>query len=212
MPRGTASVPLETLRPMLLTPRKVVPRGAGWLAEIKFDGYRALALTGSAPSVRTKNGADCTAWFPELHGALGALANGCVLDGEICVLDALGRADFERLHARARKKGWYEGADRVVFCVFDLLYIQGRDIRTLPIEDRKARLQALLGFGKQPSMLYVQAVADQVEWLYQQAATLNLEGVVCKRAGSTYQAGVRSPDWIKVKLPGVHLHGAFKRS
>lgn len=115
MPHATASVPLDDLKPMLLTPRKAVPRGAGWLAEIKFDGYRALALTGSAPSVRTKNGADCTAWFPELHGALGALAGDCVLDGEICVLDSLGRADFERLHSRALKKGWYEGADRVVF-------------------------------------------------------------------------------------------------
>ena len=212
MPRATASIPLDTLRPMLLTPRKVAPRGSGWLAEIKFDGYRALALTGSAPSVRTKNGADCSGWFPELHGALGALANGCVLDGEVCVLDELGRADFERLHARARKKGWYEGADRVVFCVFDLLFTQGRDVRMLPIEDRKERLQRLLGFSQKPTgMLFVQSLPDQATWLYEQVAKLNMEGIVCKRAGSTYQSGLRSPDWIKVKLPGVHAHGAFRR-
>lgn len=130
---------------------------------------------------------------------------------KVCVLDALGRADFERLHARARKKSRYEGADSVVFCVFDLLYLRGRDIRALPIEARKEQLQTLLGFGNRPSMLYVQSLVDQADWLYQQATTLNLEGVVCKRAGSTYQAGVRSPDWVKVKLPGVHLHGAFKR-
>lgn len=98
-----------------------------------------------------------------------------------------------------------------MFCAFDLLYIQGRDIRTLPIEERKQRLQTLLGVSKQPGMLYVQAVLDQADWLYQQVATLNIEGVVCKRAGSTYQAGMRSPDWIKVKLPGVHSHGAFNR-
>lgn len=212
MLRATEPESPDTLKPMLLTPRKAVPRDAGWLAEIKFDGYRALASTGSTLSVRTKNGADCTDWFPELKQGLGALAGGCVLDGEICVLDSLGRADFERLHARARRKRWYEGADRVVFCAFDLLIHRGRDVRQAPIEERKQWLQSLLSASReQVGILYVQAVLDQAEWLYQQCVALDLEGIVCKRAGSTYQSGVRSPDWIKVKRPGVHEHGAFRR-
>ncbi len=162
--------------------------------------------------MRTKNGADCTDWFPELKQGLRALAGGCVLDGEICVLDSLGRADFERLHARAQRKRWYKGADPVVFCAFDLLVIKGSDIRQTPIEERKQRLESLLSVsGESLSMLYVQAIPDQGEWLYRQCIALGLEGVVCKRAGSTYQSGVRSPDWIKVKVPGVHEHGAFKR-
>lgn len=212
MPRASASALLDAMKPMLLTPRKAVPRDAGWLAEIKFDGYRALASTGSAPSVRTKSGAACTAWFPELKQGLGALAAGCVLDGEICVLDSLGRADFERLYARAQRKRWYEGADPVVFCAFDLLVHHGRDVRQAPIEERKQWLRALMkDGGDQLGLLFVQALPDQAEWLYQQCAALNLEGVVCKRTGSTYQSGVRSPDWIKVKRPGVHEHGAFRR-
>ncbi|AVA33659.1 hypothetical protein [Cupriavidus metallidurans] len=99
MPRASVQLDLDALRPMLLTERRAVPRDAGWLAEIKFDGYRALAATGSGRSVRTKNGADCTSWFPELMPGLEQLPRGCVLDGEVCVLDTLGRADFERIHA-----------------------------------------------------------------------------------------------------------------
>jgi len=215
MPRASGSIELATLRPMLLTERKAVPRGAGWLAEIKFDGYRALASTGSAPSVQTKNGADCTTWFPELLPALASLPADCILDGEVCVLDGLGRADFERVHARARRRRWYEGADPVVFCVFDLLFLKGRDVRAMPIEDRKRQLQQMMTSGgktaQDTGLLYVQAAVDQGEWLYQQCLTLGLEGVVCKRMGSTYQAGTRSPDWIKVKRPGAVLPQRFKR-
>jgi bifunctional non-homologous end joining protein LigD len=200
---------------MLLTERKTVPKGAGWLAEIKFDGYRALASTGSGLSVRTKNGADCTAWFPELRPALASLPGGCVVDGEICVLDDLGRPDFERVHARARHRRWYDGADPVVYCVFDLLALQGRDVRQLPVEERKAALEHLLnwsiGKGNSTGMLYVQALLDQAEWLYSQALSLQLEGIVCKRAGTTYQDGVRSSDWIKVKRPGAVPPERFKR-
>lgn len=212
MPRATAPEPIDTLKPMLLTPRKAVPRDAGWLAEVKYDGYRALASTGSGPSMRTKGGTTCADWFPELKQGRSALAAGCVLDGEICVLDSLGRADFERLHARALRKRWYEGADRVVFCAFNLLVHRGRDVRQAPIEERKQWLQSLLSASReQVGMLSVQAVPDQSEWLYQQCVALELEGIVCKRAGSTYQSGGRSPDWIKVKRPGAHEHGAFKR-
>ncbi|MEN7527592.1 MULTISPECIES: RNA ligase family protein [unclassified Cupriavidus] len=208
MPRAMAQLDLAAFAPMLPSLRKSLPRGEGWWAEVKYDGYRALALTGSVPSVRTKNGADCTPWFPELLQSLRALPASTVLDGEVCVLDAVGRADFERLHRRARRKCWYEGADPIVYCVFDILAFRGRDVRVLPIEERKAMLRPLL--ASLPGLLYVQAVLDQSDWLFANALALNLEGIVCKRASSPYRAGP-SVDWIKVRRRGVHEHGAFRR-
>ncbi len=114
---------------MLLCERKTLPRGPGWHFEIKYDGYRLLASTGAAPQLKSRNGANATIWFPELVEALAALPAGSIIDGEVCVLDDIGRSDFERLHARARRKGWYRGADPVAYCVFDLLVGKGKDLR-----------------------------------------------------------------------------------
>lgn len=80
-----------------------------------------LTSTGAAVRLKSRNGANATTWFPELVDSLAELPPGYVMDGEASVLDDIGRSDFERLHARARRKGWYRGADPVAYCVFDLL-------------------------------------------------------------------------------------------
>lgn len=193
---------------MLLCERKTVPRGTDWHFEIKFDGYRLLATTAATP-LKSRNGANATTWFPELVDALATLPAGYILDGEVCVLDDIGRSDFERLHARARRKSWYRGADPVAYCVFDLLVGKEKDLRAQPIERRKAALQQLLA-SPPPGMLYVTAVDDGA-WLYGHALTLGLEGIVGKRAGSTYQDGTRSPDWVKIKHPGAVPPKRFRR-
>ncbi|UIF91737.1 hypothetical protein KAF44_32115 [Cupriavidus necator] len=193
---------------MLLTERKTLPTTGEWLWEVKFDGYRILASTGQ-PRLKTKNGADATTWFPEIASALAALPGGAILDGEVCVLDDIGRSDFERLHERARRRGWYAGADPVAYCVFDLLVAGGRDLRGQPVEKRKAALRKLLA-DPPPGLLYVQDV-DDAAWLYDAALQLGLEGIVGKRAGSPYRDGIRSPDWIKIKRKGAILPG-FRRS
>lgn len=204
-----AAPTLDALSPMLLTDRKAVPGDAGWLCEIKYDGYRMLASTGPDARLKTKNGADATAWFPELVAELRALPAGSILDGEVCILDDIGRSDFEAVHQRARRRGWYKGAAPAAYCAFDMIVRGGRDLRARPIEQRKAALQTFL--ASPPSgFLVVQAVPDGAAWLYAQALALELEGIVCKRAGSTYQDGTRSRDWIKVKRPGAVLPG-FKR-
>ncbi|RWA55361.1 hypothetical protein AU476_07590 [Cupriavidus sp. UYMSc13B] len=200
---------LADLRPMLLCERKTIPRGPDWHFEIKYDGYRMLATTGGTPRLKSKNGADATAWFPELVDALSQLPPGHILDGEVCVLDDIGRSDFERLQSRARRRGWYRGAEPVAYCVFDLLVDTGKDLRGQPIERRKAALRKIL--TEPPvGLLYVDSVEDGA-WLYGHALTLGLEGVVGKRAGSTYQAGERSIDWIKVKRPGAVPAKRFRR-
>ncbi|WP_249221234.1 hypothetical protein [Cupriavidus sp. KK10] len=199
---------LDDLQPMLLTERKTLPREPGWHFEIKYDGYRMLATTGT-PRLKSRNGADATAWFPELVTTLSALPAGYILDGEVCVLDDIGRSDFERLHARARRRGWHKGAAHVAYCVFDLLVGKGKDFRGQPIERRKAALRKLL--DEPPAgLLYVDSVEDGA-WLYGHALTLGLEGVVGKRAGSLYQGGERSRDWIKIKRPGAVPHQRFTR-
>ncbi len=199
---------LAELQPMLLTERKTLPITGEWLWEIKYDGYRALACTGQV-QLKTKGGADATHWFPELVYALSVLPTGNIIDGEVCVLDDLGRSDFNLLHARALRRGWHAGATPVVYCVFDLLVGGGKDLRGLPVEKRKAELRKLLS-GEPPSLLYVQDVEDGAR-LYDAALRLGLEGIVGKRVGSRYAAGARSLDWIKVERPGAVPPKRFKR-
>lgn len=193
---------------MVLTPARHLPTGPGWHYEIKHDGYRMLA--GTAPGgLKTRNGADATAWFPELVDSLKQLPAGAhILDGEVCVLDDIGRSDFNRLHARALHRGWHRGADPVVLCAFDLLMLAGRDIRMQPIEERRARLRTMLA-GITHGLMFVDQVDDGA-WLYDQVLALKLEGVVAKRAGSAYIAG-RSGDWLKIKRPGAVPPGRFHR-
>lgn len=209
MRRAAGGPTLDQLCPMLLTERKTIPRGGDWLYEIKYDGYRVLASTGSTARLKSRGGIDATSWFPEVAAAVADMPSGSVLDGEVCVLDDLGRSNFDRLHARARRKGWYEGADLVVYCVFDVLVAMGRDFRPVALEKRKAMLAKLLrSHGGQ--VLHVTGV-DDGDWLHRSALELKLEGVVGKRLGSPYRDGVRSVDWIKVKRPGAVPPERFKR-
>lgn len=83
---------------MPLVERKAFPSSGGWLYE---NGYRVLASTGPAARLKSRGGIDASAWFPEVTAAMAAMPAGSVLDGEVCVLDDIGRSDFDRLHARA---------------------------------------------------------------------------------------------------------------
>ncbi|CAG9169731.1 Multifunctional non-homologous end joining protein LigD [Cupriavidus pinatubonensis] len=168
-----------------------------------------LAAT-SPVALKTRGGVDATGWFPELVAALSSLPAGAhILDGEVAVLDEIGRSDFNRVHARALRRRWYTGADPVILCAFDLLAHKGQDIRALPIEERKRRLRVLLA-GVERGILFVDSDPDG-EWLFSAVFSLKLEGVVAKRAGSAYVAG-ESPDWLKIKCPGAVQQGSFHRS
>lgn len=201
---------LESLSPMLLTELRAVPTTGDWSWELKMDGYRLLATTGPEARLQTKGGADASKWFPEIVASLAALPAGGIVDGEACVLDEIGRSDFDRLHARALRRRWTPGDDPVIFCVFDALAAGGRDLRGEPIEKRKAALHKILRHSI-GGLLEMSSVDDGA-WLYEQALALKLEGVVGKRSGSLYQAGVRSRDWVKVKRPGAVPPGRFRRS
>lgn len=199
--------------PMLLDERPLDFDEPGWIYEIKFDGYRMTAeFDRGAVQLRSRNGADATRWFPEITQALGSVKGGqYIVDGEMCVLDELGRSDFDKLQDRARRRRWYEGASPVVYCVFDLLVNRGVDISRQPLVQRKAALAKVFKPAR-PGILVVRHFDDQPGRIFEEAVIpLKLEGLVAKRAASFYQPGVRSPEWVKVKRKGAIPPERFKR-
>ncbi|RZL38305.1 MAG: hypothetical protein EOP35_06090 [Rubrivivax sp.] len=209
-----AAPPLAELDPMLLAEAKQARADDGVICELKHDGYRLLAqVQGPSVALRSRGGADATGWYPELARDLAGLSRArVVLDGEVVVLDDLGRSDFERLHARSRRRGWYDGADAVVFVAFDVLVHRGKDVRDQPLETRKALLSRLLAKPR-PSVLLCQSVpGEHAPQLYRMACELKLEGIVLKRLGSVYTGGEpRTGDWVKVKRPGATPAQRFER-
>lgn len=183
-----------------------------WLYEIKFDGYRMLAeVDGPHVYLQSRNGANATGWFPEVVASLAGIGGGRhVIDGEMCVLDDIGRSDFNRLHARARMRGWRPGADLVAFCVFDVLVHSGLNVMGLPLIERKKRLGKLFS-AKPPSTLVVSDFEGEGRLLYDQAVQLKLEGIVAKRKDSRYVPGQRTADWLKIKRPGATPAQRFQR-
>jgi bifunctional non-homologous end joining protein LigD len=176
-----------------------------WLYEIKFDGYRTLAGFGgrAAVQLRTKRGADCTRWYPEVAELLASLPGGPhVIDAEACVLDDIGRSDFNRLQERARRRCWYKDCDQVTLCAFDLLVHDGGNIMGLPLTDRKACLAKMLAKVPKQVLLYVGDFSADEGLFNEVVLALKLEGFVAKRKASLYEPGQRSPDWRKMKRPG----------
>ncbi|WBY01535.1 hypothetical protein PE066_19045 [Ramlibacter tataouinensis] len=140
--------------------------------------------------------------------ALASLTGGPhVLDGEVCVLREDGTSDFNLLQERARCRRWYPGVHRVTFCLFDLLVCNGKPTGDLTLTRRKELLRELLKLlgGRDLSLLFVQDLpADANLFANMASAGLQIDGVMAKRKDSTYQLGVRSPDWRKIKRPEWH--------
>lgn len=182
-----------------------LPRGSGWVYELKWDGMRVLTEVGPA-GVRawSSNGKDVTVSFPEL-GALGpALAPvECVLDGEVVALDAAGRPSFTRLQHRMHVTVPTEARRRaqevpVEYVVFDLLGLGGHDTTGLAWADRHRLLQGLAE-DLPPGIDVAQAFEDG-EALLAATRARGLEGIIAKRVDSTYVPGGRTRSWVKVKV------------
>jgi len=189
---------------MLAEAREAPPAGDGWLFEIKYDGYRLLASREDGrPGLKFRGGGDASASFPEItRVAAGLPYDRILLDGEVVVLDDEGRPSFGRLQKRARLTRRPD-IDRAslelpaVLFVFDLLAFGDRDTSSLPLTERKRILKKLV-----PSAGPIR-FADHFEGpgadFLEAAQRMGLEGIVCKRASSTYRRG-RSADWIKVRF------------
>lgn len=169
------------------------PSEKGWVYEIKYDGYRIAAYS-QKDGVRllTRNGKDFSDKLPELAQAIGRLSNGraLVLDGEAIISDDEGRSDFQALQNHLRLKD----GRKPVYMVFDLLSLDGKDLRELPLEERK-KAETLIGDGND-AIRYSAHVEGKGEECFAAARKLGLEGIVGKRADSPY-SGSRNGDWIK---------------
>jgi bifunctional non-homologous end joining protein LigD len=187
---------LGIIEPCLPSPAKAPPSGPGWLHEIKHDGFRILARRDAA-GVRliTRAGNDFSSRFPFITMALGKLSvRSCLIDGEAIVCDKNGLAVFDLI----RRHGALASA---VHCAFDLLELDGRDLRREPIEKRKALLAEPLN-GQQMSIVLNEHFEEDGAAVYRAACQLGCEGIVSKRLGSPYRSG-RSPHWLKVKNPNA---------
>lgn len=200
-PRGPVR-PSE-VAPMLAQPADAPFRAAGWLFELKYDGYRLLAWKeGARVTLRYRRGGDATALFPEVARAVAALpVEEALLDGELVVLDASGRPDFQALQGRAREdRGAEIGAASITrpatLFVFDLLAAGGLDLRPLPLVQRKAVLAALA--PRLGPVRYADHVETEGEALFREVTARGLEGIVAKRSEAPYRAG-RSPAWVKIR-------------
>jgi bifunctional non-homologous end joining protein LigD len=184
--------------PQLATLVDSVPAGNDWFHEIKFDGYRALiAASGQDVRVFTRNGLDWTDKFQPLVEAVAALdLPPALIDGEITAPGADGNPSFSALQNEL-KRGHGEQKSHMDFHAFDLLSLNGEDLKALPQIERKERLEALL-IDAEPPIRVADHVIGAGEKLYEAMCKAGMEGIISKRIDASYR-GTRTKTWVKVK-------------
>ena len=199
--KKVAAMP-DFVPPELCTPVDRPPNGPSWCHEIKFDGYRVqLRVEDGDARLKTRKGLDWTEKFQAIAKEASALPD-ALIDGEIVALDHNGAPDFSTLQA-ALSDG---DTDNLIFYAFDLLFVDGEDIRRVPLAERKARLKQLLeARPKTKSRLirYVEHFETGGDAVLQSACKLSLEGIVSKKLSAPYRSG-RSEDWTKAKCRAGH--------
>jgi bifunctional non-homologous end joining protein LigD len=185
------------IEPCLPSPAANPPAGPNWIHEIKHDGYRLMARRdGAGIRLLTRKGNDWSERFPLIVEAVNHLKiRSCLIDGEAVCCDEKGLASFTLLRQRQ-----HEG--RVFLYAFDLLELDGMDLRKEPIEVRKATLASILRKAMPGVRLNEHLEYPEGAVVFQHACKMGLEGIVSKRLGSRYRSG-RSPDWLKFKNPAA---------
>jgi len=181
-------------KPMLATLVEAPFKDPNWIFEIKWDGYRTLAYCSKQNVVLySRNGNTFNALFPKIAKELSLWKVSCILDGEIVALDKKGLSHFQLLQNYQRTK-----EDNIYYYVFDLLYCNKEDLRSLPLIERKMRLQAFLATCKSPFIRYNDHIEQEGMAFFKQAKRLGLEGMIAKKKTSVYSSS-RSKDWLKIK-------------
>ena len=195
LPTGAvpASVPAD-IRLQIVSPCIRPPDGEGWLHEIKHDGHRLVAIVPSRGQLRllSRNGHDRTPLFRCPFRKLASSSRPIVLDGEIAVPDERGVTHIDLLQAASSRYG----ADRLAYFAFDLLYLEGHDLRRCPIEHRKALLRQVLEEAGCERIIYVDHILGRGVDLFERVREIGADGIVSKRLGSLYR-GRESRDWLK---------------
>jgi len=195
---GTAKSHLPAfVPPCLATLHSAAPRGNEWLHEIKFDGYRIEArLDRGKVRLLTRKGLDWTHRFKPIAEAVAALdADSALIDGELVSEDERGISSFSQLQTDLKD----DRSDRLRYCVFDLLYLDGRDFRSQPLIERKTALERLMrSAGPNDRIRYAEHFDEDGEVILRHSCRLGLEGVVSKLRDAPYHSG-RSENFIKSK-------------
>ncbi|AZV17855.1 MAG: ATP-dependent DNA ligase [Mesorhizobium sp.] len=188
-------MPLKFIKPMEPELVDTPPQGDEWLHEIKFDGYRTQIIKDeNGIRLFTKNGYDWTGRYIELAGEAEAIeAESFIIDGETITVDEAGRSDFHALQSAVTRR---KPSRDLYLVAFDLLHLNGHDLRNMPVEDRREILQALIpAVGRIQVSKAMPGTGDAVYHLVDRAG---LEGMVSKRKDSVYRSGP-TMNWRKIK-------------
>jgi bifunctional non-homologous end joining protein LigD len=184
-------LPAGFIKPCLPTKADVPPSGGLWVHEIKHDGFRIVARkSGAQVKLYSRPGNDLTDRFHLIVES----TRSCIIDGEAVACDDNGLAVFDRIRYRR-----HDG--KVFLYAFDLIGLDGDDLRREPLDVRKATLRSLL-IKTGPGLRWNEHIEGDGATIFRHACKLGLEGIVSKRKGSPYRSG-RSPDWLKMKNPGA---------
>jgi bifunctional non-homologous end joining protein LigD len=177
-------------RPMLATLVDAPFDDKRWVFETKWDGFRLITeKRGHAVRLWSRNGIDVTTRYEVLLPALQKIDGSCVIDGELCALDAHGRSRFQLLQNALNKKA------KLLYVVFDALFVGGKDIREKPLLERKEILKALLPSDR--LLHYSDHVAEFGKREFAKAQRAHEEGLIAKRAAGLYYSGKRTREWLK---------------
>jgi bifunctional non-homologous end joining protein LigD len=197
------------IEPMKALGSAVIPKGF-WRCEIKYDGYRAVAVVNAGKvELWSRNRKAMTTDFPEVVTELEKLkCRSAVIDGEVVALDARGRSRFQLLQNRAASD---ENA-RIVFYAFDLMELNGNSLTERGLEERSAVLEALIRRGGRHLQLS-SVFTTEPSVVFAEAQKNGLEGIIAKRPGSLYESGRRSGAWLKCKVVAEQefVIGGFSR-
>ena len=187
--------PLDFIEPMRAKPVAKLPDEPGWQYEVKLDGYRALAIrTHDTARLLSRRNNDLSARFAGIHEAVHRLPSGCILDGEIVALDEDGRPSFNVL------QNYQTSSLPLYFYAFDLLAIEGRDTRRLPLSERRQLLEQIVLRDAEDPLRISRNLHAEPSQLIEAATQQRLEGLIAKRRSSKYESGQRSGAWVKFKL------------
>ena len=180
------------IEPMKSLPVKKIPEGKEWIYELKFDGYRSLAILRDGEALLvSRNKKSFNARFPEIVAAVSGLkVKDAILDGEIVALDERNRPTFQLLQN-------YESGP-LAYYIFDLLELDGKSWRGRPLHERKAQLEKVLEGVKAP-LFFSANLPGSTKAIWKQIQKQRLEGIIAKRRDSVYEEGRRSGEWAKIK-------------
>ncbi len=194
--RRNAHMP-EFIEPQLCSVCDRAPSGAQWVHEVKFDGYRMqLRVEDGAAALRTRKGLDWTDKFKVVARSAAKLPD-CIIDGEVVALDRNGAPDFGALQA-ALSEG---KSERLIYFAFDLLFLEGEDLRNLPLDERKTKLEELIGAKAHGQLRYTKHFRAPGQQVLESACRMGLEGIISKRLHDSYKPG-RAGQWMKTKCRG----------